>query len=206
MKRKNFCSALCAFLAILTVCSCCVFSAGASNSTEMDEGKYMIDESMSDIESDIIVEVSAVTEIETPANASINESIDIEYIIFNSDSVVARGTSLSGKYESGKYDAGCAGYKYKISFSWTAKVNSEGEYVFDTITNPVITTYENWVVLAFVWGYANYNITNNVYYKSNGGKSLTFETTYHFVTIDNEAKRDEYDKVNKKIIALDSIR
>ncbi len=133
-------------------------------------------------------------------------TMDIDYIILNSTNVISRGTSVSGSYTSSKYDAGLAGYKYRISFDWTAKVNSEGDYIFDKISNPKITTYENWFLLGFTWSYYNYSITRNVYYKSNGGKSLTFETNYSFVVYDDYGFDYNFSQENVKVVTLDSIR
>ena len=155
---------------------------------------------------DIIAGVSSALEILPVENNFLGLTMDIDYIIVNSENVVTRGTSVSGSYKSSKYDAGCAGYKYRITFDWTATINSDGDYVFDKITNPLITTYENWFVLGMAWSYYNYDITRNIYYKSDGGKSLTFETTYDFTLYDDYAIDWGFEKKNTKTIVLDSIR
>ena len=187
------------------------FAAENSDDKNLENPAYSLETSVTeypDRETDYILSgISTSMQAFSDNDIDFGTPADIEYIIANSSDIVTYANSTSGSFKSDKYDAGLPGYKYRISFDWTAKVNSSGQYIFDKITNPKVTTYENWFLLGFTWDYYNYTITKNVYYLSDSGRSITFNVNYDFTVMSSTSGiATSISENNVNVFKLDSIR
>ncbi len=156
----------------------------------------------------ILCEKIAIEEIVAPENTSENDlanQMDADYIIINSQNIVTRGTSVSGSYSSGKYDAGLLGYKYSISFDWTASIDDNGDYIFETVENTHLEVYVNYFVLSLSWSNYHYTVTKNTYHFSNDRKSVIFNIDFLFTVCDRNGTTMNIAGENEKTIILDTI-
>lgn len=145
------------------------------------------------------------TEVSLSHNQNINNSLEIDYIISHSTNIQKSSNSYSGSFKSDKYNAGISGYKYQISFDWVAKI-SNGNYVFDKITNYTLTTYTNYLLLALAWEAYSYRVIKNTYSFSSDRAYVTCFANYVFDLRDKTLHSDyNIKEENTKIFYLDDL-
>lgn len=145
------------------------------------------------------------TEVSLSHNQNINNSLEIDYIFSHSTNIQKSSNSYSGSFKSDKYNAGISGYKYQISFDWVAKI-SNGNYVFDKITNYTLTTYTNYLLLALAWEAYSYRVIKNTYSFSSDRAYVTCFANYVFDLRDKTLHSDyNIKEENTKSFYLDDL-
>lgn len=177
-------------LTIVLLCS--VFSVSVY-ADEKDDTFYVNDVENSD-DGYIMIGETPVIQQELTEDIIINAAgYSIETLIANSDNVVAYADITEGDYTSPKkIDAGLAGYKYKLHFHWIAEKNSDGEYIFVSITDSYVRTYTNPIILSLAWSVYSYDV-DPFYYYDLEKKTVIFNIPYEFTVWDSVATEHHFE-------------
>lgn len=196
---KRLIAVSCAIIVLLS-CSTTAFAQNLNTNTQEYISNIDIDENYFQTSCDEGYEENLHTVV-----GSEDSSISIDEIISKSTNIQRSSNSCSGSFKSDKYNAGILGYKYQIKFDWVAKV-SNGDYVFDKITNYTLTTYTNYLLLALTWESYTYKVTKNTYSFSGDRLSVNCFANYIFDVRDKTTHNDTMIiQDNKKVFYLDDL-